>query len=71
MQCLTGHLATLGQFIARFTDKRRPFFNTLQGAKVSGWTDECGHAFEAIKRYQLEPPILSSPPIWPNDEMSD
>ena len=30
---------------------------------MSGWTNECGHAFEAIKRYQLEPPILSSPQV--------
>ncbi|RVW13223.1 hypothetical protein CK203_026368 [Vitis vinifera] len=32
----------------------------LQGAKISGWMNECEHAFEAIKRYLVEPPILSN-----------
>lgn len=34
LQCLTGHLATLEHFIARFTDKIRPFFLTLRGANL-------------------------------------
>ncbi|RVW68761.1 hypothetical protein CK203_065668 [Vitis vinifera] len=58
---LTGHLATLGQFIAYFTDKLCLFFITLQGANIFGWTDECKHTFEAIKCYLAELPILSSP----------
>ena len=36
MQHLIRCLATLGRFIARFTDKLRPFFNTLRGAKIFG-----------------------------------
>ena len=31
LQCLMGRLATLGRFIARFTDKLRSFFLTLKG----------------------------------------
>lgn len=60
-QRLTGRLAALGQFIAYFIDKLFPFFITLQGVKIFGWTDECKHTFEAIKRYLVELPILSSP----------
>ncbi|KAL6312049.1 hypothetical protein AAG906_027249 [Vitis piasezkii] len=30
LQCLTGRLATLGRFIARFIDKLRHFFLTLK-----------------------------------------
>lgn len=50
-QRLTGHLAALGQFIAYFTNKLCLFFITLRGANIFGWTDECKHTFEAIKRY--------------------
>ena len=32
----------------------------LQGAKIFGWTNKCEHAFEAIKRYLAELPILSN-----------
>lgn len=60
-QRLTSHLAALGQFIAYVTDKLCLFFITLRGANIFGWTDECKHTFEAIKRYLAELPILSSP----------
>lgn len=39
LQRLTGHLAALGHFIARFTDKLRPFFLRLKGGKRC-WMDE-------------------------------
>ncbi|KAL6331678.1 hypothetical protein AAG906_014328 [Vitis piasezkii] len=61
LQCLTGRLAALGHFIARFTDKLRHFFLTLKGANTIGWTSECGWAFNEVKRYLTQPPILSSP----------
>ena len=61
LQRLTSHLATLGHFITRFTDKLRPFFLTLKGANVTGWTDDCKQAFEEIKHYLTQPPIMSSP----------
>lgn len=60
-QRLTSRLAALSQFIAYFTDKLCHFFITLRGANIFGWTDECKHTFEAIKRYLVELPILSSP----------
>ncbi|KAL6345085.1 hypothetical protein AAG906_013568 [Vitis piasezkii] len=61
LQRLTGRLAALGRFIARFTNKPRPFFLTLKGASATGWTDEYGRAFNEVKRYLTQPPILSSP----------
>ena len=60
MQRVTGRLATLGLFIACFTNKLRLFFTTLRGAHTFGWTDECTYSFEVIKHYLIEPPILSS-----------
>ena len=61
LQCLTGHLAALGPFIARFTDKLKPFFLTLKWANMTGWTSNYEQAFEKIKRYLTQPPILSNP----------
>lgn len=41
LQRLTGRLAALGCFIARFIDKLRPFFLTLKGASAMGWIEDC------------------------------
>lgn len=40
LQRLTGRLAALGCFIARFIDKLRPFFLALKGASAMGWTKD-------------------------------
>ncbi|RVW20895.1 hypothetical protein CK203_113694 [Vitis vinifera] len=61
LQRLTGRLATLGRFIARFTDKLRSLFLALKGASTTGWTEDYQSVFEEIKRYLTQPPILSSP----------
>ena len=41
VQQLTDRLAALGRFISRFTDRLKPFFTTLKGAKQTGWNMEC------------------------------
>ena len=41
IQQLTGRLAALGRFISRFTDRLKPFFNTLRGASRAEWDEEC------------------------------
>ena len=61
LQRLTGRLVALGRFIARFTNKLRFFFLILKGINVIGWTSDYELAFEEIKRYLAQPPILSSP----------
>lgn len=61
LQCFIGRLTTLGRFIARFTDKLRPFFLVLKGANATKWTKDCRFTFEEIKCYITQPPILSSP----------
>ena len=38
----------------------KPFFLALRGVNKSGWTPSCQSAFEEIKRYLSQPPILSS-----------
>uniref|UniRef100_A0A2N9GMR1 Uncharacterized protein n=1 Tax=Fagus sylvatica TaxID=28930 RepID=A0A2N9GMR1_FAGSY len=57
VQRLTGRIAALNRFMSRSTDKCLPFFKTLKKAFV--WTDECQQAFEELKRYLTEPPLLS------------
>ena len=50
----------LGRFIAHFIDKLRPFFLTLKETNATCWTDGCERAFNEVKRYLTQPPILSS-----------
>ena len=57
VQKLTGRIATLNRFISRATDKCLPFFKTLKQAFA--WTDECEAAFQELKRYLSNPPLLS------------
>ena len=57
VQKLTGRIATLNKFISRATDKCLPFFKTLKQAFA--WTDECEAAFQELKRYLSNPPLLS------------
>ncbi|RVW64169.1 Retrovirus-related Pol polyprotein from transposon 17.6 [Vitis vinifera] len=61
LQRLIGKIVALGRFIARFTDELRPFFLVLRKVDTIGWTDSCQSAFEKIKHYLTQPPILSSP----------
>ncbi|RVW75399.1 hypothetical protein CK203_062316 [Vitis vinifera] len=46
---------------AGFTYKLRPFFLTLKRASASRWTSDYELAFEEIKHYLTQPPILSNP----------
>ena len=63
LQHLMGRLAGLGHFITWFTNKLRPFFLTLKGASSTRWISDYELAFEEIKRYLTQPPILSSPQL--------
>ena len=58
VQKLTDRIAALNRFISRATDKCLPFFKTLKQAFA--WTDECEEAFQDLKRYLSNPPLLSS-----------
>lgn len=61
LQRLTAKLVALGRFIARFMDKLRPFFLALKRVDATGWMEDCQSAFEVIKHYLTQPPILSNP----------
>ena len=57
VQSLIRRIAALNRFVSRVTDKCLPFFKTLKQAFV--WTDECEAAFQEVKRYLSNPPLLS------------
>jgi hypothetical protein len=59
LQQLTGRIAALNQFISRSTNKCLPFFRILR--KAFTWSDECEEAFNKLKEYLMNPPLLSRP----------
>ena len=61
VQKLTGMAATLNRFISRSADRCRPFFLLINKWKGFKWTEECAVAFQQLKDYLAQPPIMSSP----------
>ena len=57
MQFLTGRVAALNRFVSKAMNKCLPFFKTLKQAFV--WMDECEAAFQELKRYLNNLPLLS------------
>ena len=57
VQKLMGRIAALNRFVSKETDKCLPFFKTLKQAFA--WTDECEAAFQELKCYMSNPPLLS------------
>ena len=57
VQELTGRTATLNKFVFKAMDKCLPFFKTLKQAFA--WTNECKVAFQELKHYLSNPPLLS------------
>ncbi|XP_075658936.1 putative mitochondrial protein AtMg00860 [Castanea sativa] len=63
VQRLTRMTAALNRFISRSLDRRRPFFQLLNKWKGFEWTEECSLAFQQLKEYLSQPPIMSRPEI--------
>ena len=57
VQKLTGRITALNRFVSKATDKCLPFFKTLKQAFA--WTNECEAAFQELKRYLSNPPLLN------------
>ncbi|KAK0603543.1 hypothetical protein LWI29_006081 [Acer saccharum] len=61
VQKLTGCLASLSRFIAKSTDRCLPFFKALKKGKGIEWNEDCEKAFQALKDYLGQTPLLSKP----------
>ncbi|KAK0600228.1 hypothetical protein LWI29_012865 [Acer saccharum] len=61
VQKLTGCLASLSRFIAKSTDRCLPFFKALKKGKGVEWNEDCEKAFQALKDYLGQAPLLSKP----------
>ena len=61
VQKLTGMAATLNMFISRSADRCRPFFLLINKWKNFEWTEKCAKAFQQLKDYLSQPPIMFSP----------
>ena len=58
-----GILAALNRFMSRSINRCRPFFQLLKKWKGFMWTLECDEAFQSLKKYLVNPPILSNPKL--------
>ncbi|XP_073041970.1 uncharacterized protein [Primulina eburnea] len=63
VQKLAGRIAALSRFISRAAHRSLPFFRVLRKAKKFEWDGECTKAFEDLKTYLAELPILVKPSV--------
>lgn len=61
MQSLVGKLVALSQFISKATDKCRAFFQEMRKGRKIEWTLEWEEAFQKLKQYLQQAPLLSMP----------
>ncbi|CAA0825649.1 Uncharacterized mitochondrial protein AtMg00860, partial [Striga hermonthica] len=66
VQVLTGRIAGLSRFITRAAERSFPFFKLLK-KKAFQWNDEAQMAFEKLKEFLSELPLLTKPE--PGDEL--
>ena len=57
---LIGMLAALNRFISKFTDHCRPFYQLLKKWKGFQWNEECEKAFQDLKEYLMQTPMLTA-----------
>src|SRR4051812_17760018 len=55
------HLNYISRFTYLMTPTYAPISKLLRKDQSCVWTDDCQEAFDSIKEYLLEPPILSPP----------
>ncbi|CAA0815055.1 Unknown protein, partial [Striga hermonthica] len=61
VQILTGRLAGLSRFIAQSAEKSFPFFKALKKGSRFEWTSQAQQAFERLKEFLAELPLLTKP----------
>ena len=54
-------IAALNWFISRSADRCQPFYLLVNKWKGFEWFEDCVIAFQQLKEYLTQPPIMSSP----------
>ncbi|XP_050233160.1 uncharacterized protein LOC126681656 [Mercurialis annua] len=63
VQKLNGRVTALGRFISSSAKKCLPFFKQLRNMKKFKWDEDCQVAFEELKAFLTNPPLLSRPVV--------
>ena len=61
VQQLTGRIAALSRFLARFKERVHPFFYLLKKQVGFERTDECERVFQDLKKFLVELQVLNKP----------
>ena len=56
-----GHLQYISRFISRMSSICEPIFKLLKKNQPTEWNEQCQQAFEKIKQYLMNPPVLRPP----------
>nr|XP_027127753.1 uncharacterized protein LOC113743866 [Coffea arabica] len=56
-----GKINFIGRFIAQLTSTSEPLFKLLKRDAPMDWNENCQQAFDKIKNYLLNPPVLMPP----------
>ncbi|PKI78460.1 hypothetical protein CRG98_001100 [Punica granatum] len=56
-----GRLNYIARFIANVTNKCQPLFRLLRKKAAVEWDNECQKAFDTVKAYLIQPPVLVPP----------
>ena len=66
LKSLQGKLAYIRRFISNLVGRCQPFSHLMKKDVPFKWDEACRNAFESIKTYLLNPPILRAPiQGWP------
>lgn len=61
IQSLAGRIAALSRFESRCTNLCHLFFQAIRKSKGKQWDEDCENAFQKLKIYLANPPILAKP----------
>ena len=61
VQVLTGMMVALNQFISKFVDLYRLFYQLLRKWRGFQWDEKCEKAFQNLKEYLMQAPMLTTP----------
>ena len=61
VQKLTGCMAALSRFVSRLGERAMPFYKLLKKQYKFQWTPEAQQAFDELKKFLTNPPVLVPP----------